>query len=99
MYRYRAVPRRRDQDGNKYYTHVTYPVPPLDFNDIFVYTNIGDRFDNLAQQYYGDSSLWWAISSANPNLPQNSYYPPEGIQIRIPANVGNIVNNFELQNR
>ena len=69
MYRYRAVPRRRDQDGNKYYNHVTYPVPPLDFNDIFVYTNIGDRFDNLAQQYYGDSSLWWAISSANPNLP------------------------------
>ena len=68
-------------------------------SDVLLISTNGDKCDILAQQYYGDSSLWWAISSANPNLPQDSYYPPEGIQIRIPANVGNIVNNFELQNR
>jgi nucleoid-associated protein YgaU len=28
----------------------------------------GDRLDRLAQNYYGDPRLWWAIAQANPGL-------------------------------
>jgi hypothetical protein len=45
--------------GNK------YPQIPLSINDTYVFAEEGDRFDVLAQQYYGDSSLWWVISLAN----------------------------------
>jgi len=98
MKRYSSIPISKDSEGNVYYENVTYPIPPNNFQDIYVYTTIGDRFDMIAQQYYGDSTLWWAISSANPNLKQDSYYIPEGTQIRIPANVGNIISNFEALN-
>ena len=76
-------------------------------NDIYVYTTQGDRFDILAQQYYKDSSLWWIISIANTatagtslpsDLPQESLIIPEGIQIRIPANYANVLDNFKQLN-
>ena len=70
----------------------------LSFNDIYVYTDEGDRFDILAQQYYQDSSLWWLISAANPQLTQMSMYPPLGIQIRIPMNVGNAISLYNRIN-
>lgn len=28
----------------------------------------GDRLDRLAQNYFGDPRLWWAIAQANPGL-------------------------------
>jgi len=62
----------------KYYRDIKYPTIPLSINDIYVITGIGDRYDKLAQQYYEDSSLWWVISIANDNLPQNSLFPPMG---------------------
>ncbi len=68
------------------YSTVRYPSIPRSATDIYVYTTDGDRFDTLAQQYYGDSSLWWIISVANGTLIQNSLTPPVGSQIRIPSN-------------
>ena len=71
---------------------------PLSFNDVYVYTDEGDRFDILAQTYYSDSNLWWIISIANPQLPQNSIYPPLGIQIRIPSNISGIIAQYDNLN-
>ena len=85
--------------GKYYYRGVKYPPIPIELSDTYVYTEEGDRFDILAQQYYGDSSLWWIISSANQFLKQDSYYIPLGIQIRIPSNVGAIIANYNLQNQ
>jgi len=36
----------------------------------------GDRLDLLAQHYYGDARLWWAIAQANTerSLPQDLIY-------------------------
>jgi phage tail protein X len=85
--------------GKVYYRGVKYPPIPLEFSDIYVYTEEGDRLDILAQQYYSDSSLWWIISSANDFLKQDSYYIPLGIQIRIPSNVGAIKANYYLLNQ
>ena len=84
--------------GKRYYGTIKYPTIPLSIDDIYVYTTQGDRFDILAQQYYQDPSLWWVISSANSALPQNSYYIPEGQQIRIPQNVASAVAEFDALN-
>jgi phage tail protein X len=93
MNRYQNIPIERINKKRVYKT-VRYPDVPLSENDIYVYTVQGDRFDILAQQYYNDSSLWWAISIANDNLSQNSLVIPEGIQIRIPANPNSIIRTF-----
>jgi len=86
--------------GKRFIGTTKYPIVSLSFDDVYVYTTQGDRFDILAQQYYNDSSLWWIISSANSNLKQDSYYIPEGTQIRIPQNISETLAKFEqLNNR
>ena len=72
-------------DPKRRYTVVKYPSIPLGETDFYVYINQGDRFDILALNYYGDSSLWWIINRANPSQPSDSLYPRVGAQIRIPA--------------
>lgn len=84
--------------GVRYYRGVKYPEIALSPEDVYVYTEDGDRFDILANEYYNDSSLWWIISTANGSLPQDSYYLPLGIQIRIPTNVGAIQSAYNKLN-
>ena len=86
------------QEGKRYVGTTKYPTIPLSLEDIYVYATQGDRFDILAQQYYNDSSLWWIISSANDSLKQDSYYIPEGTQIRIPQNISSILTKFQQLN-
>ena len=80
------------------YGTTKYPVVPLSSSDIFVITQEGDSFDQLALQYYGDSSLWWIIACSNPGLQQNSYFPPIGIQIRIPTSIAEVMAQQQLLN-
>ena len=68
-------------------------------NDIYVITTAEDRYDRLARQYYNDVSLWWVISAANEDLPQNTLFPTEGTQLRIPTNVNEILNNYNRLNQ
>ena len=67
------------------YSTTKYPEISRSFEDIYVYTAIGDRYDILALSYYSDSTLWWIISSANPEYGKDSLIPPRGIQLRIPS--------------
>lgn len=72
-------------NGKNIYLTTRYPEIPLGHLNNYVYTTKGDRMDILAQIYYNDSSLWWIISKANPNIiPLDSIYLPVGKQIRIP---------------
>lgn len=97
MRRYNNIPIIKSPDGKRIYKNVRYPEIPRSFDDIYVYTTIGDRFDTLAQQYYGDSSLWWVIANAN-TLEQDSLTPPEGTQIRIPSNPTPTLSAYENSN-
>jgi hypothetical protein len=99
MDRYQNIPVIKNSLGKSYYRNNLYPQISLSSDDIYVMAVEGDRFDLLANQYYGDSSLWWVISIANENLPQNSLYPPLETQIRIPANYSNILLNYTVINR
>jgi phage tail protein X len=106
MNRYQSVPVIVIDKKPSYQT-TRYPEVPLSDEDTYVYTTQGDRFDVLAQQYYGDQSLWWIISIANTaiagtslpaDLPQDSLIIPEGNQIRIPANYPEVLNSFRILN-
>ena len=97
MNRYSNIPKTKIKRKLTYVTS-RYPEVPLSENDIYVYTSRGDRFDILANEFYQNSSLWWIISIANPQIPQNSLTIPEGIQIRIPSNEGSIINEFNKIN-
>jgi phage tail protein X len=107
MNRYQQIP-QTNINGRTAYKTSRYPEVPLSSEDIYVYTVQGDRFDILANQYYGDSSLWWIISIANTatagtsspsDLPQNTLVIPEGLQIRIPAFPQSIISAFKLINQ
>ena len=97
MNRYQNIPIVKI-DKKRVYQTTRYPEIPLSENDTYVYTVQGDRYDILAQQYYSDSSLWWIISIANDQLPQNTLTIPEGIQIRIPTNPAGIIKAFNIIN-
>jgi hypothetical protein len=98
MNRYQTIPTTRTATGKTIYQTVKYPEIPLSFNDIYVITTAEDRYDTIAYAYYNDSSLWWIISSANPQYTQGSIYPPEGVQLRIPLDVSNIISNYNVLN-
>tara|TARA_B100000287_G_scaffold411512_1_gene441063 strand:- start:185 stop:466 length:282 start_codon:yes stop_codon:yes gene_type:complete len=53
-------------------------------SDVLLISTYGDRCDLLANQYYGDSSLWWYIACVN-NLKSNNI--EAGIQLRIPISI------------
>ena len=83
--------------GSLYYRTNVYPeVQPTD-TDYYVITTVNDRLDLIALDFYKDSSLWWVIASANA-LPGDSLYPPVGIQLRIPTDIQNVLNTYNLVN-
>jgi hypothetical protein len=82
----------------KYRESVRYPDIPLSESDVFIYTMRGDRLDNLAYQFYNDPTLWWVLSVANPDLPNDSLYPTLGYQLRVPSDINQILNDFDQLN-
>lgn len=86
--------------GSVYYKTNSYPEISLSENDIYVVTEFGDRLDLLANQFYGDVTLYWIIASANPDKVNfGSVFVTEGTQLRIPTDVSEIVDNYNRLNR
>ena len=98
MNRYQNISKIKSSTGITYYRDNKYPIVPVSTNDIYIITTLGDRFDTLAQQYYGDSTLWWVISIANNNLQQNTLYLSGGIRLRIPIDLQSILNSYYTLN-
>tara|TARA_R110000822_G_scaffold291727_1_gene413688 strand:+ start:829 stop:1128 length:300 start_codon:yes stop_codon:yes gene_type:complete len=98
MNRYRNIKILNNAQGIKYYKGTKYPEIPLSEDDIYVITVFGDRLDILANQYYGDSTLYWIISAANPSQSFSSMYIIEGSQLRIPNNVSNVLSSYRALN-
>lgn len=71
---------------------VIVPVIPLSKQDIYIKTTTPERLDKLANQFYGDATLWWIIAVSN-GLGKGSLYVPENTTIRIPpsANIQQII--------
>ena len=89
-----------NSNKKRYYRNIKYPEIPLSFNDIYVLTTAGDRLDNIANQFYEDVDLWWIISTANPDvIRRDSFNLKPGLEIRIPQDIDNILEDFEQINK
>tara|TARA_R100001443_G_scaffold116941_1_gene139196 strand:- start:2248 stop:2541 length:294 start_codon:yes stop_codon:yes gene_type:complete len=96
MKRYENNKIKIDKDGKRVYATTYYPKIPLSNSDQFIQTKVGTRLDNLAQVYYGDSTLWWVIAKANgirgfTSLKSNT-------KLRIPSNISEILEKFKQLN-
>jgi hypothetical protein len=90
--RYETNDTKKTKDGRIVYKVKRYANIPLRESDVYVATETGDRLDTLANHFYGNSSLWWIIATAN-NIHDAKFSFPDGTVLRIPTQYIEIVNN------
>ena len=95
--RYQTIKTEKKPSGKVGYLPTIYPSLDLSNNDFYIIVREEDRMDLIAQDFFGDSTLWWLVASAN-DLPGDSMYPPLGFQLRIPGNLNNALSQFENAN-
>lgn len=95
--RYINTKRTRTENGRTYLINSVYPDIPVSEDDIYVIATVGDRYDILAESFYGDSTLWWIIAAANTSK-KDSLIPTPGVQLRIPNNPTAVRDLYESEN-
>ena len=96
--RYAASLQLKTKNTNRLYISSTiYPKIEPNDNDLYVISESRDRLDILANKYYNDKGLWWIIAVAN-NLNDASLSIKPGLQLRIPTNIGKILNDLDKVN-
>ena len=83
--RYENTKTKKSKDIKKrsYQTTIYNKVPERN-DDMYFIAQEGDRCDNLANRFYGDSTLWWFIARVNHLKTMNI---PAGTSLRIPVSV------------
>jgi hypothetical protein len=89
--RYQTNRSKKLPDGREVYTSKILPKIPKRDDDIYIAIQTGDRLDTIANQYYGDSSLWWIIATAN-QIHDAPFSLEDGTVLRVPANANSILN-------
>lgn len=97
MNRYKRIDILRNSENTSYKRNVIFPTIPASSSDIYVIATAGDRFDTLALEYYGDSTLWWIIAGINKGKKDSLAVKP-GVQLRIPASPQRIMDAYEELN-
>jgi nucleoid-associated protein YgaU len=92
--RYQNSKTQKLKDGRVVYKSKIYPKIPLKDTDTYIVTQTGDRVDTLANQFYGDSSLYWIILAAN-NIHDAPFSFSDGTILRIPKDYLDIINQFK----
>ena len=82
--RYKNIIKLKTDNGRTYRTNAVYPEIVSTPEDTYIITTGGDRYDQLAEQFYGDQTLWWVIAMAN-NSKKDGLIVKPGVQLRIPA--------------
>ena len=97
MARYRSAKFKIDRNGKRYYIPTIVPNIPILDSDIYINPQVGERFDSLAQKFYGDSNLWWIIAKAN-NLSSGQIGLDPERKLRIPTDVQAILDSVDGRN-
>ena len=95
MSRYSTNNILRDGNDLRRLASTIIPIIPVSATDTYIQTTSIERLDKLASTFYGDSSLWWVIASAN-GLGKGSIIVPLNSKLRIPTknNIQQIINNI-----
>ena len=91
MSRYTNNNRKKLKDGRNVYRTRLYRRIPKSDQDLYIAVQSGDRLDEIAFNFLGDSSLWYIIASAN-NIHDPSFTLDDGTVLRIPVNFRNYIN-------
>lgn len=83
MNRYQDLSIIKDSNGRRKYKTTFVPFFDKSDNDIYVITDDSDRLDLLANQFYGDSTAWPIIATAN-NIGLGTLNVEASKQLRIP---------------
>jgi len=97
MKRYATTRHKFDKSGIRVYSTTYYPEIPIENEDKFIFTKVGDRLDSLAYKFYTDITLWWVIAKAN-GIKGKAAVSVDEI-LRIPGNITRILENFRKINR
>tara|TARA_R110000782_G_scaffold77140_4_gene153242 strand:+ start:28 stop:342 length:315 start_codon:yes stop_codon:yes gene_type:complete len=90
----------KSNKSTTYFRSIRYPNISISSDDVYITAGVNQRLDLLAKNFYNDVELWWVINIANPNLvPRDSIYIPIGAQVRIPANINAVIEQFEEINK
>ena len=81
MARYDNIDKIKDENITRIGTSYLPKVKEQN-SDVLLIATEGDRCDLLAQEYYGNTELWWFIASVN-NLKSNNI--EAGTQLRVPV--------------
>ena len=95
--RYENIQTQTTLSGKVGYLPAIYPSVALSNEDYYIIAREEDRMDLVAEDFFGDSTLWWVIAMAN-DLPGDTMYPPLGFQLRIPSNASRAINEFNSLN-
>jgi hypothetical protein len=87
MSRYKNT-RLKINNKKKYYSTTVYSKVPERNDDMYFIAQEGDRCDNLANRFYGDSTFWWFIARVNNLTTMNI---PAGTSLRIPISLENAI--------
>jgi len=91
--RYENIGTYTTDSGKVIYLPTKYPSVATSNDDFYIITQATDRLDLIANDFFGDSTLWWVIAMAN-DLPGDSLFTTPGFQLRIPGNLSNAVQEF-----
>lgn len=83
--------------GKRMLTTTLYPKIKERSTDTFLIMVEKTRLDHLAYKFYENANYWWVISIAN-NIKGTMYVTP-GTQIRIPRELGKIINDYNKINK
>jgi len=92
--RYKGIPQKK-LDGKRVVRVTVYPPIKRHNEDIYVLTTTGDTLYALANKYYSDVNYYWIIGEANENLDKTTQNIRPGIQLRIPSQLTQILQDFE----
>ena len=89
---YATTRKKLDKSGISVYKTTLYPEMPIENDDQFIQSKVGDRLDSLAFTYYGDTTLWWILAKANGIHGKIALSP--ATPLRIPSDVVGITQKF-----
>ena len=95
--RYETIRQQKTLSGKVGYLPTRYPSLAPRNDDYYIIARAEDRLDLIAQDFYGDSTLWWVVAMAN-DIPGDSMFVTPGFQLRIPGNAANALSVYESTN-
>ena len=85
-YKNTRITTKKNNGTNSFLRTTLYSSVPKSDTDQYFIAQEGDRCDNLAHRFYGDTTLWWFIARVN-NLTTNNIQA--GTSLRIPQTLNN----------